>query len=370
MNDAAAPTADILMEHPGFFERAGPFSLGTVAGAANAKAANGADLELPIKDVRPLDSAGHGDLSFLDNPKYLPVFAMTEASACLVAPKFAGQGPAGTACLITPEPYRAFALVLALFYPDALNPKAALEGADFGGSPVHPSAVLEPGVVVEPGAVIGPEARIGADTTIAAGTVIGYRVYVGRGCYIGPNASVTHALIGNNVTIHAGVAIGQDGFGFAMGKTGHAKVPQIGRVIIQDGAEIGANTTIDRGALRDTVVGEGTKIDNLVQIGHNVVIGRHCIIVAQTGISGSAELGDFVALGGQVGVVGHVKIGAGAQIAASSNVRADVPPGVRWGGTPAKPVRLWFRELTLLRKLAESKDLKLDEDDDPSGSGK
>ena len=366
MDHAAPLAAKAFMEHPGFFDRSGPFALGLVAEAANAKAANGADLDLPIKDVRPLDSAGRGDLSFLDNRKYLPAFTATGASACFVAPKFASQGPAGTICLLTPEPYRAFARALALFYPDALNPKAALEGGGFDRSSVHPTAMLEPGVIVEPGAVIGPEARIGAGTTIAAGTVIGYRVHIGRGCYIGPNASVTHALIGNNVTLHAGVAIGQDGFGFAMGRTGHAKVPQIGRVIIQDGVEIGANTTIDRGALRDTVIGEGTKIDNLVQIGHNVVIGRHCIIVAQTGISGSAELGDFVALGGQVGVVGHVKIGAGAQIAASSNVRADVPPGVRWGGTPAKPVRLWFRELTLLRKLAESKDLKLDQDDDPS----
>jgi UDP-3-O-[3-hydroxymyristoyl] glucosamine N-acyltransferase len=186
-------------------------------------------------------------------------------------------------------------------------------------------------------------------------------VHIGRECYIGPNASVTHALVGNNVTIHAGAAIGQDGFGFAMGRADHLKVPQIGRVILQDQVEIGANTTIDRGALRDTVIGEGTKIDNLVQIGHNVVIGRHCIIVSQTGISGSAELGDFVALGGQVGMLGHIKIGAGAQIAASSNVRGDVPPGARWGGTPAKPMRLWFRELTLVRKLAERKDLKLDD---------
>ncbi|MGB8711341.1 MAG: UDP-3-O-(3-hydroxymyristoyl)glucosamine N-acyltransferase, partial [Methyloceanibacter sp.] len=175
--------------------------------------------------------------------------------------------------------------------------------------------------------------------------------------------TLTHALIGNRVTIHAGASIGQDGFGFAMGRAGHQKVPQIGRVIIQDDVEIGANTTIDRGALRDTVIGEGTKIDNLVQIGHNVVVGRHCIIVAQTGISGSAELGDFVALGGQVGVVGHVKIGAGAQIAGSSNVRGDVPPGVRWGGTPAKPTRLWFRELTILRQLAERKDMKFDDKD-------
>jgi UDP-3-O-[3-hydroxymyristoyl] glucosamine N-acyltransferase len=357
------------MEHPGFFERAGPFALGTVAEAAHAKPAGGTDLRTAIKDVRPLDNAGPGDLSFLDNPKYLSLFARTAASACLVAPKFADQAPAGTACLITPEPYRAFARALLLFYPDAVKPKAALTDGGDGPASVHPSAALEPGTIVEPGAVIAPEARIGRGTTIAAGSVIGFRVHVGRDCYIGPNASITHALVGNQVTIHAGVAIGQDGFGFAMGKNGHLKVPQIGRVIIQDGVEIGANTTIDRGALRDTVIGEGTKIDNLVQIGHNVVIGRHCVIVAQTGISGSAELGDFVVLGGQVGVVGHVKIGAGAQIAASSNVRGDVPPGVRWGGTPAKPVRLWFRELTLLQKLAERKDLKLDHDEGGSETG-
>jgi UDP-3-O-[3-hydroxymyristoyl] glucosamine N-acyltransferase len=356
------------MEHPGFFERAGPFSLRTVAAAGEARVAAGADPDLVIKDVRPLDAAGHGDVSFLDNRKYLQSFAKTGASACLVAPKFLSHAPDTTACLITTEPYRAFARVMTLFYPDALKPKAAIDdAASRDTSPIHPSAVIEPGALVEPGAVVGPDAHIGGGTTVAAGAVIGYRVYVGRDCYIGPNASVIHALLGNHVTIHAGAAVGQDGFGFAMGPGGHLKLPQIGRVVIQDDVEIGANTTIDRGALRDTVIGEGTKIDNLVQIGHNVVIGRHCIIVAQTGISGSAELGDFVALGGQVGVVGHVKIGSGAQIAASSNVRGDVPPGSRWGGTPAKPVRLWFRELTLLRKLAERKDLKPDHGE--SGQG-
>jgi UDP-3-O-[3-hydroxymyristoyl] glucosamine N-acyltransferase len=349
------------MQHPGFFERAGPFSLRAVADAAGAETPRGADLDFAIKDVRPLDGAGQGDLSFLDNRKYLAVFAATGASACLVSAKFASEAPPKTVCLITPEPYRGFAKALALFYPDALRPKVAPANAGTIPPSIHPSASLESDVTVEPGAIVGPEARIGRGTILAAGSVIGYRVHIGRDCYIGPNASLTHALVGNHVTIHAGVAIGQDGFGFAMGKANHLKVPQIGRVIVQDAVEIGANTTIDRGALRDTIIGEGTKIDNLVQIGHNVVIGRHCIIVAQTGISGSTELGDFVALGGQVGIVGHVKIGAGAQIAASSNVRGDVPPGARWGGTPAKPLRLWFRELTLLQKLAERKDLKLDQ---------
>lgn len=265
------------------------------------------------------------------------------------------------------EPYRGFAKAIALYYPDSLRVKAASSPAENGPSAhaIHPTAVLEPDVTVEPGAVIGAEAQIGKGTTIAAGAIIGYRVHIGRDSYIGPNASVTHALIGNRAVIHAGVAIGQDGFGFAMGREGHLKVPQIGRVIVQDEVEIGANSTVDRGALRDTIIGEGTKIDNLVQIGHNVIVGRHCVIVSQTGISGSSELGDFVALGGQVGLVGHIKIGAGAQIAASSNVRGAVPAGARWGGTPAKPVRQWFREVTLLKQLAERKDFKGDQ----GGSG-
>lgn len=346
------------MEHPGFYERAGPFTLRAVAQATGAEIAQGADPDMQIKDVRALDNAEEGDLSFLDNPKYIPLLAETGASACLVAPKFANKVPRTIIGLVTPEPYRGFAKALILFYPDTLGQKADT-AATPSGAHIHPSAILEANVAVAPGAVIGPEARIGQGTTVSAGAVIGYRVHIGRDGYIGPNVSLANTLVGNRVTIHAGVSIGQDGFGFAMGKTGHLKVPQIGRVIIQDDVEIGANTTVDRGAVRDTIIGEGTKIDNLAQIGHNVTIGRHCIIVAQTGISGSAELGDFVALGGQVGVISHVKIGAGAQIAGSSNIRSDVPPGARWGGTPAKPIKQWFRELTVLRRLAERKDVKL-----------
>ena len=202
------------------------------------------------------------------------------------------------------------------------------------------------------GAIVGREAVVGNGTAISAGAVIGYRTVIGNNCCVGAGASVTHAIVGDGVIIHAGVRIGQDGFGFAMAKRGHLKVPQIGSVIVADDVEIGANSTIDRGTLGDTRIGEGTKIDNLVQIGHNVQIGRHCVIVAQSGIAGSAELGDFVVMGAQSGVLGHVKVGTGAQIAGMAHVKDDVEPGARMGGTPARPFKEWAREIAAVRKLA------------------
>jgi UDP-3-O-[3-hydroxymyristoyl] glucosamine N-acyltransferase len=338
------------MEHPGFFERAAPTRLGALASKVGAQLAQGADPDTLIHDVKPLAEAGAGELAFFDNRRYLAQLQATRAAACLVAPAFVERVPAPTIALVVATPYRAFALALQHFYADALTPKAALAAA--GELPVHPTAQLEANVRIEPGAVIGREAMIGRDTVVAAGAVVGYRVAIGRGCYIGPGASVTHALVGDRVVLHAGVRIGQDGFGFAMGGKGHLKVPQVGRVVIQDNVEIGANSCVDRGALKDTVIGEGTKIDNLVQIGHNVVIGRHCVIVAQVGISGSSQLGDFVVMGGQSGLVGHIKVGTGAQIAGGSHATHDVPAGARMGGTPAVPLLEFGRQIAALKRLA------------------
>lgn len=344
------------MEHPGFFDRNGPFTLKQVAEASEAEPAPGTRLDMTISGVLPLDEAGDGHVSFFDNPKYLKTFMQTKAAACFVAEKYSDRTPEGTVTLLSKEPYRSFALALTLFYPSSLRPYALPkdELSSFSGG-VHRSAKLEKNVTVEPGAYIAPEAGIGEGTTIAGGAYIGHRVQIGRNCHIGPNAVVTNALIGNGVVLHPGTAIGQDGFGFAMGPSGHLKVPQIGRVVIQDNVEIGAGTTIDRGALKDTIIGEGTKIDNLVQIGHNVVVGRHCVIVSQVGIAGSVTLGDGVVIGGQAGIAGHVKVGSGAQIAATSSVRNEIPDGGRWGGTPARPISVWFREIALVQRLAEER---------------
>jgi len=340
------------MSEPYFFHFPSGVLLGDIAEWANAEIVNGAS-DAPITSVAPLENAGAGALVFFDNPAYLSALEGTAAAACLVSERNRAKVPEGVAALVCKEAYRSWAMVLARLYPDAMVPRQPGVSGISDRAVVDPSASLEDGVCIEPGAVIGAGVQIGAGTVIRANAVIGAGVLIGRDCVIGANCSVQHSILGDRIYLHPGVCCGQDGFGYAMGPGGHLKVPQVGRVVIQDDVEVGANTTIDRGANRDTVIGEGTKIDNQVQIGHNAVIGRHCVIVSQVGISGSATLEDYVAIGGQSGVAGHVRIGMGSQIAAVSSVNADLAAGGRYGGTPAKPVKQWFREVTALRKLAE-----------------
>ena len=336
------------MADPRFYSVAEPRSLRDLAAIAGAAIADEAAAGRLIRDVAPLQDAGPDEISFFDGKKaYRDAYLGSRAGACVVDASDREPPSSDMVLLAVDDPHLGYARIARAFYPSLDDSPAVQTEA------VDPGARLGPGVEVAPGAVIGPGAEIGAGSRIGTNAVIGPGVCIGDGGRIGPLASVRYCLAGDGVRIAAGARIGEDGFGFALGPEGHVKVPQLGRVIIGNGVEIGANTTIDRGSGPDTVIGDGVIIDNLVQIAHNVRVGRNSIIVAQVGISGSTTIGDNVVIGGQAGIAGHLVLGDGVRIAAQSGVMTDIPAGATFGGSPAVPQKDWFRQIAMLRRLTK-----------------
>jgi UDP-3-O-[3-hydroxymyristoyl] glucosamine N-acyltransferase len=333
------------MADPRFYDNRGPFTLAQICAKAGAAVPGGANGAVQLHDVANLSGAAPEQLSFFTGERYAD-FSQTSAGFCFVPARIKGELPANTLLIPVASVQHAFIAAAEMFYPDCHRLTGPLSGVD-------PSAKIGKGVEMGAGVVIGPGAEVGEGTHLGPHSVIGRGVAIGRGCEIAGNSTITYAYIGDQVVILPGAQIGQPGFGFASGPQGHVKIPQLGRVIIQDKVEIGACVTIDRGALGDTVIGEDTKIDNLVQIGHNVHIGRHCILVSQSGVAGSSELGDFVVIGGQVGVSDHCKIGSGARLAGrtATIIGQEVEGGRDYGGVPAKPVKDWIREVHTVAAL-------------------
>ena len=330
------------MPDPRFFESLPALSVSELAERVGGEMVRGGDRQ--VSAVAPLGSAGGADVAFMGDRKFAAALGETRAG-CVIVPEAALElAPSGAAVIVSGEPQAAWA-----------RASLALHRAISLGEPDPISAAEDDTVVFGPGVVVGAGARIGRGTRIGANSVIGPGVQIGRDCVIGYNVSVGFALIGDRVSLLSGVRIGEAGFGAARSKAGPVDVPQLGRVILQDGVTVGANSCIDRGAYDDTVVGENTKIDNLVMIAHNCIIGRNCLMAAFTGISGSCIVGDNVIFGGQAGVGDHIRIGEGARVAGGAGVLADIPAGETWSGYPAKPIRQSLREAVWLAKQTSPK---------------
>jgi UDP-3-O-[3-hydroxymyristoyl] glucosamine N-acyltransferase len=327
-----------------FFSRSGPHPLAVVAQAAGGTTRDG---DLLIEGLAPLQTAGPHEVSFLDSRRYAAALKQTLAGAVIVHPDMQSWVPKATVPILVTEPHVGWARAAALFHP--------VQPASPG---IHPSAVVAEGALVDASTEVGPlcvieaGAEIGPGCRIGPCAVIGRGVVIGRDCRIGAHASLSYAVLGARVYVYPGARIGQEGFGFGPVKTGFLTAPQLGRVILEDDVEVGANTTIDRGSMRDTVIGAGSRLDNVVQIGHNVVLGRCCVIVAQVGIAGSTVLEDFVHVGGQAALDGHLSVGRGARIAAQAGVMRDVASGEEVIGSPAQPKRAFFRQVATLKRMA------------------
>jgi UDP-3-O-[3-hydroxymyristoyl] glucosamine N-acyltransferase len=327
-----------------FYEVPQPLSASGIAALLGAAVSAG-DAGRQASSLAPAAAASVSDLVFVEEAR--DAASAKSAGVCLASRDAAPAIPDGPAVIIVPHPRAAFAQIA-----DQL---VRLRALDPGAPAIHPTARIASSAILEPGVVIGPGAAIGADTRICANAVIGPGAQIGARSIIGANASVRCALIGDGVILYPGSVIGEAGFGLAAGGAGARLTPHFGRVIIQNGVSIGASSCIDRGLLEDTVIGEGTHIDNLCHIGHNCRIGSHVVMAAFAGISGSSLVGDGVQFGGRVGLKDHVTVGAGARVAAGAAVLGDVPAGETFAGYPAKPIRTWMRELAWLARAAQKR---------------
>ncbi|MFZ2620818.1 MAG: UDP-3-O-(3-hydroxymyristoyl)glucosamine N-acyltransferase [Alphaproteobacteria bacterium] len=330
--------------------RTGPYTVAEIASAVGGSVHGEGGEKILLNDIRPLDVADDTHLSFLDNPTYKVKAQGTRAKAVLIRAEDAAILPRTATAIVVKNPYAAFAQAMQKFYPQA-EVKAGISNM----AVVSQAATVDPTARIEPYAVVYAKARIGAGAHIGAHTVVGEGVEVGANTRVAPHVTLLNTTIGNNCLIQSGVRVGQDGFGFAL-ENGHTvKIPQVGRVRIGNDVEIGANTTIDRGALTDTVIGDGTKMDCLIQIAHNVRLGKHCRIVAQTAIAGSTLIGDGVVIGGQTGIAGHLALADGVMVAARSGVTKSVDqPKAVVAGFPAMPIAQWRRLQALLSRMTKA----------------
>lgn len=336
------------MADPRFFQYDGPHSLSKIVDYLKCEMSDPANQDLSFSDIGALGGADNQTISFLANRRYVKALAETKAGAVVLEPAFVRYLPEGVVGLVTSKPYYDFARLGHLFYPEP-----AVEPGISKSCQIDPSATIGKNVRIDAGAVIGTDVVLGDGVWIGPNAVVDQGVVIGAGSWIGAGSYIGFTDMGDGCRIHPGVRIGTRGFGFAMDPRGHLDVPQLGTVKIGSFVEVGANSTVDRGMGPDTVIGDGCKIDNLVQIGHNVRMGRGCVVAAQVGIAGSTELKDFVACGAQSGIAGHLTVGTGAQIAAKGGVIRDVEPGGTVGGLPAVHVRQWLRQHAFLNKAMQ-----------------